>query len=358
MKHKHNKTIRAANKKKAVSSIIVIVLVILIATILVSAILAWSKNSMRTQLDDTTENLKVLSELECKNAKYKIEFCTINTITKKVNFLITNNSTEDFANFTLSVLGKDIYGQNMSVIGLFKTNVNSGSSKLLSMDSDFFSIVRQDAELGVLDLDESYSLNLVSATCPNSVVDLSFCTFTVDYTPEPLFSLPGDTYSASQDVVISADPDAVIYYTIDGTDPTIDSLVYSGSFILPEDSTTVVKTIAVKPGFAPSPVVSETYVVTHQLTTPESIPAPGSYSSSQSISLSSESGSTIYYTTNGSTPTIASSVYLDPITLSTDTTTTINAFSVKDGYADSEVFSGTYTITHQLSTITASPEPG
>jgi len=346
MKQRHNKINKGVTKKKAISSIIVIILVVLIATILVSAILAWSKNSVKTQLDDTTENLKVLSELECKNVKYKVEFCTINTITKKVNFLITNNSPVDFANFTLSILGKDIYGENMSVIGSYKTNITSGSSKLFSMDSDFFSIAKQDADLDVLDLDQPYSLSIVSATCPNSVVDLSFCTFTVDYTPTPLFSLPGDTYSASQDIIISGDPDTVIYYTLDGSDPTTESLVYSGSLVLPEDSTTVVKTIAVKPGYAPSPIVSQTYVVTHQLATLESIPAPGTYSSSQSVSLSGEGDSTIYYTTNGSTPTTESNVYLDPITLSTDTTTTIKAFSVKDGYADSEIFIGTYVITH------------
>ncbi len=262
MKHTTIKTTKGAMKQKAISSIIVIVLIILIATILIGVILSWSKNAVRTQLDTTTESLRVLSELECKNAKYKVEFCTINTITKKVNFLITNNSSEDFGNFTLSVLGNNIFGDPMSVVGLFNTSVASGSSKLFTMDSDFYSIVKQDSQLALLDLDQTYTLNLVTATCPNSVVDLT-CTLTTDYTPVPIFSTQSGTFATPPNIIVSAESDTVIYYTLDGTDPTIASSVYSNSITLPPDSTTTVKAIAVKSGFAASPIVSETYTVTH-----------------------------------------------------------------------------------------------
>jgi DNA-binding protein YbaB len=72
-------------------------------------------------------------------------------------------------------------------------------------------------------------------------------------------------------------------------------------------------------------------------------PAPGSYPSSQSVSLSdTTTGATIYYTLDGSTPTTSSSVYVNPINVST--TTTINAMAVASGLNNSTVSTGSYTI--------------
>jgi len=162
--------------KRSISSIIVVILIILITVILTSIILVWSKNSIRTNLDVTTENMDVLSELECSNLNYEIDFCDINIITKHIDFLITNNSRIKFSNFTLSVHGKNMYGDPMSVLGLFSTSIASGSSKLFSMDSNYYSIIKQNLDISLLDLNQEYSFNLVSETCPNSVINLS-CTF-------------------------------------------------------------------------------------------------------------------------------------------------------------------------------------
>lgn len=52
-------------------------------------------------------------------------------------------------------------------------------------------------------------------------------------------------------------------------------------------------------------------------------------------------GATIYYTTDGSTPTTASSAYSSAITVSS--TSTVKAIAVKTGYVDSEVGSKTFT---------------
>jgi len=76
---------------------------------------------------------------------------------------------------------------------------------------------------------------------------------------------------------------------------------------------------------------------------PTASPAAGTYTTTQSVTLSSAtSGASIYYTTNGSTPTTSSNLYSTPITVST--TSTIKAIAVKSGMTNSDVASFAYTI--------------
>ncbi len=76
-------------------------------------------------------------------------------------------------------------------------------------------------------------------------------------------------------------------------------------------------------------------------------PAPGSYTTSQNVSLSdTTSGATIYYTLDGSAPTTSSSVYSTPINIAS--TKTINAMAAAPGLNNSPVASGDYTIQSQV----------
>lgn len=77
--------------------------------------------------------------------------------------------------------------------------------------------------------------------------------------------------------------------------------------------------------------------------TPTFSPVAGVYPSAQMVTLSdSLAGSTIHYTTDGTTPTAASNVYGAPITVST--TTTIRAIATAPNDNASGVASGTFTI--------------
>lgn len=80
-----------------------------------------------------------------------------------------------------------------------------------------------------------------------------------------------------------------------------------------------------------------------QASAPTFSPAGGTYTSAQSVTISdSTSGATIYYTTDGTTPTTSSSVYSSPINVSS--TVTIEAIATASGYSTSPVSSTTYTI--------------
>ncbi|WP_232322214.1 chitobiase/beta-hexosaminidase C-terminal domain-containing protein, partial [Brevibacillus parabrevis] len=65
---------------------------------------------------------------------------------------------------------------------------------------------------------------------------------------------------------------------------------------------------------------------------------------------------TIYYTTDGNTPTTSSNVYTTPIPI--NSAMTIKAIAVKAGMTDSTVMSESYTIMPQVEQPTANPIGG
>ena len=89
-------------------------------------------------------------------------------------------------------------------------------------------------------------------------------------------------------------------------------------------------------------------------TAPTFSPAAGTYTTAQTVTISDAiAGATIYYTTNGTTPTTASNVYSGAITIpATPGTETIQAIAVAAGYANSPVASAVYTMAPPPATAT------
>ncbi len=174
----------------------------------------------------------------------------------------------------------------------------------------------------------------------------------------PVFNPAPGSFTAAQSVSITdATTAASIYYTTDGTTPTAASKLYSNPIAV--TSTMTVQAIATASGFSTSSVAGGTYTISLPVAaTPKFSPAPGTYSSSQSVALSdTTAGAAIYYTTDGSTPTTSSALYANPITVAS--TTTIQAIATATGYAASSVASGTYTISLPATATPAfSPAPG
>ena len=90
---------------------------------------------------------------------------------------------------------------------------------------------------------------------------------------------------------------------------------------------------------------------------PAITPDGGTFSASQSVTMSSSTGSaTIYYTVDGTTPTTASTQYTGAITVSTDTT--VKAIATAAGYAQSSVSSATFNFSNQTPPVSFSPAAG
>ena len=158
----------------------------------------------------------------------------------------------------------------------------------------------------------------------------------------PAINPAGELFHPSVQVSITdSSPNAQIFYTTDGTTPSPASTVYSGPFTL--TSTQTVQAIADGVGYLASQAASETYTLINQVPMPVFTPEPGDFTSSQSISISTTwPGSTIYCTTDGSTPTTSRPTCSGPIPISS--TTTLKAIAAAPNLSNSQVASGVYTI--------------
>ena len=159
----------------------------------------------------------------------------------------------------------------------------------------------------------------------------------------PTFSPGSGTYSSPQSVtILTATSGASIYYTTDGSVPSSASTLYTTPVSISVDTT--IKAIAEKTGYINSDIGTANYVISlPKVATPTFSPGSGTYSSTQSVTISTlTSGASIYYTTDGSVPTSASTLYTTPVSISVDTT--IKAIAEEVGYINSDIGTANYVI--------------
>lgn len=142
----------------------------------------------------------------------------------------------------------------------------------------------------------------------------------------PAMTPGAGTYASAQNVVLSTPtPGATIRYTVDGTDPTEGSALYTAPIAVITGMT--LKAMAFKDGWTTSEVSVATYLMNFGvLAAPTVAPAPGLYQYGQPIALSAASFLTIRYTTDGTVPSGAWPIYSGPLTLTGPATLSARAF--------------------------------
>lgn len=161
----------------------------------------------------------------------------------------------------------------------------------------------------------------------------------------PTFNpIPG-TYNGSLTVEISCPTQAAeIHYTLDWTEPTESSPLYTGPLTL--DMSDTIKAKAFKSGYLESRTATGTYDLLFDYTvgTPVLSPEGGIYNSTQEVSIyCSTPGAIIRYTLDGTDPNETSTPYLEPIVVS-DLLTIIRAKGFRSLYNASAPVTGIYEI--------------
>ena len=131
-------------------------------------------------------------------------------------------------------------------------------------------------------------------------------------------------------------PMAEIFYTIDGSEPTEESTLYTEPFEISSEGVTV-KAITRGEGYLMSNVAEQLIELKDQA------PAPVISVDGNTISITSEvEDAAIYYNFTGSNEIAKSALYAEPFTLKSSRT--VYAFVVADGFINSEIVSAEVTV--------------
>ncbi|MCM1169070.1 MAG: chitobiase/beta-hexosaminidase C-terminal domain-containing protein, partial [Bacteroides sp.] len=164
----------------------------------------------------------------------------------------------------------------------------------------------------------------------------------------PTFDPNGGVVTEGTRVSISTTTSgATIYYTQDGSEPTVGSTVYSSPIVINEAVT--LKAFAVKEGWENSAVATATFTIktsgpiTERVAEPIFTPNGGTVAAGTKVTITSAtSGATILYTQDGSDPAIFGTEYTTPISI--DKAMTLKAVAIKEMMEDSKTVNATYTI--------------
>ncbi len=137
-----------------------------------------------------------------------------------------------------------------------------------------------------------------------------------DYiTPEPVIGVESGTFSDEFTVEIDAPKkDLSIYYTLDGSDPTEDGLLYDGPVEIDTEGLITLTAVCMDEDGYYSEPVSEIYLLEFKAPDkPVVSPEGGEYDSPQTVTVTVPPGTTVYYTWDNSTPGTDSARYTGPI---------------------------------------------
>lgn len=185
---------------------------------------------------------------------------------------------------------------------------------------------------GAITLDQStvikaraYKQGLIWSKIVEATYDLIF----PDTVSDPVIDYDSGVYTEPFYITISCPTqDAVIRYTLDGSEPNESSTIYLAP-ILVEGYNTTIRAKAFKASMNASGPVTRIYKIGNivSVSTPVIYPSGGTYNTAQDITIEcSTNGATIRYTLDGTTPTQDSEVYSSSIYITQSTTVKAKAF--------------------------------
>lgn len=198
----------------------------------------------------------------------------------------------------------------------------------------------------------TYTVKLtVNNTAGSNEKTIIITTSTADITaPLPSADLPSGSYNTDKVVNLSAtddwDTNPHIYYTVDGTDPTTSSTLYTGPISINCEGITTLKFIAVDAtGNISNPVI-KTYTIDKTAPTAAADPVGGTYNIVKTVTLTSTDANptTIYYTTDGSDPRSSSTRNIYSCSIKINKTTNLGFAAVDTAGNWSPYYAETYNM--------------
>lgn len=172
--------------KSGVSEVIVVTLLIVTTVIIAGTAFTFVRESSNEKLNQLGSELTQASELSCNDAEFIVNSCDIYDVDNVTDIIFTNNSDLDVFNLMLTIEGKDVNGEDLTLIGRFENIVEGGQIAGLSTDTNF-TYTRGEADYNTLNVDQIDSVVLTNGACPKKSLVLD-CTIhsDLDYSPNPL----------------------------------------------------------------------------------------------------------------------------------------------------------------------------
>ena len=169
--------------------------------------------------------------------------------------------------------------------------------------------------------------------CPVQAVKNSFADYIAAV---PTASFADGIYYDTMEIELDADG-LDIYFTTDGTKPTVNSTKYEGPIRLTEGSNTI-RAVAVSPKGVLSDEAIFSYEISYLEAEPPVVsPDSGEHPAEVEIVVQVPDGCTVLYTLDGSLPTLDSAVYEAPVKIRTSTVFTAVSVSMSGKFSESVV---------------------
>lgn len=196
------------------------------------------------------------------------------------------------------------------------------------------------AENGLIDLSsfagDSVTIKAYAAKEGMENSEIATVTYQKKKVSSPVISPESQKFLEPIEVSITAEEGAMIYYTLDGSEPFSSSTQYEKPFLLEEAA--IVKAIAVMEGCTDSEIATAEYSskTPEPIITPEDGIVPFI---ADNITIKAGENDRIYYSTNGDDPVLSGEYKTGSVTLSMMKAGVVKAIAVRDGYEPSELVS-------------------